>query len=39
MDTEDRADKYGDRQRLLALTQTGETAAILNGDQFQPKNW
>jgi hypothetical protein len=39
MDIEDSADKYAYRQGLFVLTQSGETVAILNGDQFQPKNW
>jgi hypothetical protein len=39
MNIEERADKYAYRQSLFVLTQSGETVAILNGDQFQPKNW
>ena len=39
MDIEDGADKYAYRQGLFVLTQSGETVAILNGEQFQPKNW
>jgi hypothetical protein len=39
MDIEEGADKNGDRQGLFVLTQSGETIAILNSEQFQPKNW
>jgi hypothetical protein len=39
MDIEDGADKYAYRQGLFVLTQSGETVTILNGEQFQPKNW
>jgi hypothetical protein len=39
MDIEEGADKYAYRQGLFLLTQSRETASILNGDQFQPKNW
>lgn len=39
IDIEDKADKYAYRQGLFVLAQTGETITVLNGDQFQPKNW
>lgn len=33
------ADKYAYKQGLFVLTQSGETVTILNGDDFQPKEW
>ncbi|MBE9202521.1 DUF3782 domain-containing protein [Synechocystis salina LEGE 06099] len=39
IDIENGADKYAYRQGLFILAQSGETVTILNGDQFQPKNW
>jgi len=33
------ADKYAYKQGLFVLTQSGETVKILNGDNFQPKEW
>jgi hypothetical protein len=39
IDIEEKADKYAYRQGLFVLTQSGETMTVLNGDQFQPKNW
>ena len=33
------ADRYAYRQGLFVLAQSGETVAILNDSQFQPRNW
>jgi len=33
------ADRYAYRQGLFVLAQSGETVAILNDRQFQPRNW
>jgi hypothetical protein len=33
------ADRYAYRQGLFVLAQSGETMAILNDRQFQPRNW
>jgi len=33
------ADRYAYRQGLFVLTQSGETIALLNNDDFQPKAW
>lgn len=33
------ADRYAYRQGLFVLVQSGETMAILNDRQFQPRNW
>ncbi|QQE65884.1 hypothetical protein GFS31_25760 [Leptolyngbya sp. BL0902] len=33
------ADRYAYRQGLFVLAQSGETMAILNNSQFQPRNW
>lgn len=33
------ADRYAYRQGLFVLAQSGETMAILNDSQFQPRNW
>ncbi len=39
MDIEAGADKYAYRQGLFVLAQNGDTITMLNGEQFQPKNW
>lgn len=39
IEIEEGADKYAYRQGLFVLTQAGETVAIVNDDDFQPKNW
>jgi hypothetical protein len=39
IDIEEGADKYAYRQGLFVLAQTGDTITVLNGEQFQPKNW
>ncbi|MDK2896868.1 MAG: hypothetical protein PWP04_988 [Candidatus Atribacteria bacterium] len=36
---EEDADKFAYRQGLFVITQTGETAQILNDDSFQPRLW
>ena len=33
------ADRYAYRQGLFVLAQSGETIALLNNDEFQPKAW
>jgi len=39
IEIEEGADKYAYRQGLFVLAQAGETVAILNNSDFQPKNW
>jgi uncharacterized membrane protein YkoI len=39
IEIEEGADKYAYRQGLFVLAQTGETVAILNDLDFQPKDW
>jgi hypothetical protein len=39
IEIEEGADKYAYRQGLFVLTQTGETVAILNDLDFEPKCW
>lgn len=39
IEIEEGADKYAYRQGLFVLAQAGETVAILNNDDFQPKSW
>jgi hypothetical protein len=39
IDIEDGADKYGYRQGLFVLTQSGESMTILNATEFEPKTW
>jgi hypothetical protein len=39
IDIEEGADKYAYRQGLFVLAQAGETVAILNNDNFQPRSW
>ncbi len=39
IDIEEGADKYAYRQGLFVLAQAGETVAILNNDDFQPRSW
>jgi hypothetical protein len=39
IEIEEGADKYAYRQGLFVLAQAGETVAILNSDNFQPRNW
>ena len=39
IEIEEGADKYAYRQGLFVLAQAGESVAILNNDQFQPKVW
>jgi hypothetical protein len=39
IEIEEGADKYAYRQGLFVLTQTGESVAILNDFNFQPKSW
>ncbi len=33
------ADRYAYRQGLFVLAQSGETVAILNDEEFQPRAW
>ncbi len=39
IEIEEGADRYAYRQGLFVLAQAGETVAILNNPDFQPKNW
>ncbi len=39
IEIEEGADKYAYRQGLFVLAQAGETVAILNNLDFQPKSW
>ncbi len=39
IEIEEGADKYAYRQGLFVLAQNGESVAILNGNEFQPKTW
>jgi hypothetical protein len=39
IEIEEGADKYAYRQGLFVLAQSGESVAILNGTEFQPKTW
>jgi hypothetical protein len=39
IEIEEGADKYAYRRGLFVLAQAGETVAILNNSDFQPKNW
>jgi hypothetical protein len=39
MNIEDGADEYAYRQGLFLLAKVGETVAILNGADFEPKSW
>lgn len=39
IEIEEGADKYAYRQGLFVLAQSGESVAILNNDNFQPKSW
>jgi hypothetical protein len=39
IEIDDGAEEYAYHQGLFVLAQSGETVAILNGEQFQPKNW
>jgi hypothetical protein len=39
IEIEEGADKYAYRQGLFVLAQSGESVAILNGADFQPKTW
>jgi hypothetical protein len=39
IDIEEGADKYAYRLGLFVLAQAGETVAILNNDDFQPRSW
>ena len=39
IEIEEGADRYAHRQGLFVLAQSGETVAILNALDFQPKNW
>ncbi|MBF2056697.1 MAG: DUF3782 domain-containing protein [Cyanobacterium sp. T60_A2020_053] len=39
IEMEEGADKYAYRQGIFVLGQSGESVAIFNGDEFQPKAW
>jgi hypothetical protein len=39
IEIEEGADKYAYRQGLFVLAQSGESVAILNNTEFQPKTW
>ncbi len=39
IEIEEGADRYAYRQGLFVLAQTGETVAILNNSDFEPRNW
>jgi hypothetical protein len=39
IEIEEGADKYAYRQGLFVLAQSGESVAILNSADFQPKIW
>ncbi len=39
IEIEEGADRYAYRQGLFVLAQAGETIAILNNSDFEPKNW